>query len=176
MSPAGKLSNVPSNEFSHGVSGDLHGHFSELSRGSMVNIPCSDAIHTEYEISVGKALNGGHKLKSTRPNCLRIVPEVVEHASPGTRGLVVLPFSGHDKHSLKANILAIGAVADQFELSDIAYTLSARRSRFFQRAFVIANSTLPSKVFSPDTAVYGTSPAAKVQRVGFLFTGKSICS
>lgn len=50
-----------------------------------------------------------------------------------TRRLVLLPFSGQDEHSLKANIAAVANVADEYDPADLAYTLSARRSRFFQR-------------------------------------------
>jgi acyl transferase domain-containing protein len=47
-----------------------------------------------------------------------------------TPRLVLLPFSAHDEYSLNRNINAIGDVMARYALSDLAYTLSPRRSKF----------------------------------------------
>ncbi|KAL8886198.1 MAG: hypothetical protein Q9215_006064 [Flavoplaca cf. flavocitrina] len=87
------------------------------------------------------------------------------------RRLVLLPFSGHDDHSLKANIAAISAVADQYNPTDLAYTLSARRSKFFQRAFAIGEPGSLSSALDESQMTLGKS-SASVQKVGFIFTGQ----
>ena len=88
-----------------------------------------------------------------------------------TRRLVLLPFSGHDDYSLKANISVLSSVADQYDPLDLAYTLSARRSKFFQRAFAVADADSPSSALDEATMTFGKSSAA-VQGVGFIFTGQ----
>ncbi|KAL8656993.1 MAG: hypothetical protein Q9226_002364 [Calogaya cf. arnoldii] len=88
-----------------------------------------------------------------------------------TRRLVLLPFSGHDDHSLKANIAAISEVADQYDPADLAYTLSARRSKFFQRAFAIGEPESLGSALDESQVTIGKS-SASVQKVGFIFTGQ----
>ena len=87
------------------------------------------------------------------------------------RRLVLLPFSGHDEHSLKANISAVSEVADQYNPADLAYTLGARRSKFFQRAFAIAEADSPATALRESTMTFGKS-SASAQSVGFIFTGQ----
>ena len=89
----------------------------------------------------------------------------------GVRRLILLPFSGHDDYSLKANISALSSVVDQYNPIDLTYTLAARRSKFFQRAFAVADADSPSSALDEATMTLGkTSPAA--QSVGFIFTGQ----
>lgn len=88
-----------------------------------------------------------------------------------TRRLVLLPFSGHDDHSLKANIAVISEVADQYDPADLAYTLSARRSKFFQRAFAIGEPESLASALNESQMTFGKS-SASVQKVGFIFTGQ----
>jgi acyl transferase domain-containing protein len=102
----------------------------------------------------------------------RGVSEVIERTDAGTRGLVLLPFSGHDDYSIKANISAIGSAVNEHRLSDLAYTLSSRRSRFFQRGFVIVDSENPAARLNLETTTFGKSPNSQIQRIGFIFTGQ----
>ena len=88
-----------------------------------------------------------------------------------TRRLVLLPFSGHDDYSLRANIAAVSVVADQYNPTDLAYTLSARRSKFFQRAFAIGEPDFLSSALDESQMTLGKS-SASVQKVGFIFTGQ----
>lgn len=90
-----------------------------------------------------------------------------------TRSLVLLPFSGHDENALKANISATASVANNFDISDLAYTLGARRSKFFQRAFVIANSDSPAEFLEESRMTFGKTAGSQAQSVGFVFTGMS---
>ena len=88
-----------------------------------------------------------------------------------TRSLVLLPFSGHSELSLNANISSIAEAADQYDVLDLAYTLSARRSKFFHRAFAIANAYSPAAALDPLTMTAGKS-SASIPGVGFIFTGQ----
>lgn len=103
--------------------------------------------------------------------CFGSIPEVVESTSPKTRSLVLLPFSSHDDFSLKANISVMAAAIKEHKLADLAYTLSTRRSRFFQRAFAVVESELPSAALTEDLMPCGKSTGSQVQRICFVFTG-----
>lgn len=72
----------------------------------------------------------------------------------GARRLILLPFSGHDDYSLKANISALSSVAGQYDPIDLAYTLGARRSKFFQRAFAVADVDSPSSALNEATMTF----------------------
>ncbi|KAH6891500.1 thiolase-like protein [Thelonectria olida] len=53
----------------------------------------------------------------------------------------LLPFSAHDEPTLAANVAALKAAGDsQWQLFDLAYTLSARRSQFSHRSFSIISA------------------------------------
>lgn len=51
---------------------------------------------------------------------------------------MILPVSAQDKESLRNGIQALAGVADGFDALDLAYTLSARRSKFYYRGFTVA--------------------------------------
>jgi len=89
-----------------------------------------------------------------------------------TRQLVLLPFSAHTEHSLKANIASIGNVIQHYSLADLAYTLSARRSKFSYRSFALVNSESPSEVLSAETMPWPVQPKTQSLAVGFVFTGQ----
>jgi hypothetical protein len=88
------------------------------------------------------------------------------------RRLVVLPFSAHTEESLNNNIASIQATLGKHSLADLAYTLSARRSRFSHRTFSLAS---PSDLVGSVNVV---APIAKLQSkpkapcLGFVFTGQ----
>jgi len=97
--------------------------------------------------------------------------QLVNSPNAGTRRLVLLPISGHDKHSLKSNISAIAGIVADYHLADLAYTLSSRRSRYFHRGYALVNANTSDKILDIDTATCGKSPSSQVQRIGFVFTG-----
>ncbi|KAJ4382535.1 hypothetical protein N0V85_008540 [Neurospora sp. IMI 360204] len=87
-----------------------------------------------------------------------------------TRSLVLLPLSSHNENSLELNLKALSQVIDKLPLSDVAYTLGARRSRFAQRSFCIVEK---------DKIVEGLAAKSRVVRaplqptnLGFIFTGQ----
>ncbi|KAL8758325.1 MAG: hypothetical protein Q9199_001581 [Rusavskia elegans] len=89
-----------------------------------------------------------------------------------TRNLVLLPFSAHDEYSLKANIVAIRSVIGKLELSDLAYTLSSRRSRFFQRSYAIAGREDTGSTLDSNTMQLEKCPSPQTAQVGFVFSGQ----
>ncbi|KAI2634451.1 hypothetical protein GGS21DRAFT_543554 [Xylaria nigripes] len=83
----------------------------------------------------------------------------------------LLCFSAHDKTTLLRNIAATGAVAHEYHLPDLAYTLNLRRSKFAHRSYVIARAGRESEDFAlPASQAYSVSK--KPVSVGFLFTGQ----
>ena len=104
--------------------------------------------------------------RSTRPRV-----DTTTSITKGARRLILLPFTGHDDYSLKANIPALASVVDQYDPIDLACTLAARRSKFFQLAFAVADADSPSSALDEATMTLGKSfPTA--QSVGFIFTGQ----
>lgn len=93
-------------------------------------------------------------------------------ADAATRQLVLLPFSAHNQASLQANVDALSRVAHKHSLADVAYTLSAKRSRFSHRAYAMVDKSRIEESgpgLSLETKAF-FSPQAL--RVGFVFTGQ----
>lgn len=93
-------------------------------------------------------------------------------ADAATRQLVLLPFSAHNQASLLANVDALSRVAHKHSLADVAYTLSAKRSRFSHRAYAVVDKSRiegSGPGLSLETKAF-FSPQAL--RVGFVFTGQ----
>ena len=105
------------------------------------------------------------------PASTQTLVDSIKLTENSARRLILFPFSGHDDYSLKANISALSSVADQYDPIDLAYTLCARRSKFFQRAFAVADTGSPSSAFDEATMTFGKS-SATTQSVGFIFTGQ----
>ena len=97
-------------------------------------------------------------------------PKLTATTKATTRQLVLLPLSAHNENSLKLNVNALLQVIDEFSLADIAYTLSARRSKLAQRSFCIVDKSdiVQSLVVDrkPIRAPLQTS------NLGFVFTGQ----
>ncbi|KAI1356404.1 hypothetical protein F5Y01DRAFT_309815 [Xylaria sp. FL0043] len=84
----------------------------------------------------------------------------------------LIPFSAHDEKTLQANYDKLATCCDRWALGDIAYTLSARRSLFQQRSFVIAaddeSTILPNEM----PKAVKVPAAAAAPDIGFVFTGQ----
>ena len=89
-----------------------------------------------------------------------------------TRSLVLLPFSSHDDFSLKANIGAIRDIIQEHEISDLAYTLSSRRSRFFQRGFAVVDAANATVALDPGAMKLEKCPNPQTARICFVFSGQ----
>lgn len=93
-------------------------------------------------------------------------------ADAATRQLVLLPFSAHNQASLIANVDALSRVAHKHSLADVAYTLSAKRSRFSHRAYAVVDKSLVEES-GPDLSLETkTFFSPQALRVGFVFTGQ----
>ncbi|KAJ6015189.1 PKS-like enzyme, partial [Penicillium herquei] len=83
----------------------------------------------------------------------------------------LLVLSANDETSLKAYVdrLRTHLINPQVRvsLSDLAYTLSDRRTRHFHRAFQVSQTS----AFNPNALCYG-KPGANPPRIGFVFTGQ----
>jgi acyl transferase domain-containing protein len=82
-------------------------------------------------------------------------------------------FSAHDEKTLRKNINAIASVVLNYSLSDIAYTLSDRRSRFSARTFAIASdaSECVATLLQESKIAVSTKKSAE-PTLAFMFTGK----
>ncbi|TGJ83710.1 hypothetical protein E0Z10_g5040 [Xylaria hypoxylon] len=83
----------------------------------------------------------------------------------------LLCFSAHDKPTLLRNVAAIGAVAHDYFLTDLAYTLNLRRTKFAHRAYVVAREGREPEAFCKVASQAG-STSKKPVSIGFLFTGQ----
>ncbi len=84
----------------------------------------------------------------------------------------LLPFSAHDKPTLKRNIEAHGAVASRYNLLDLSYTLANRRTHFASRGIVVASYANIETVFETNLQEFIFAEKKKTPTVGFVFTGQ----
>jgi acyl transferase domain-containing protein/NADPH:quinone reductase-like Zn-dependent oxidoreductase len=88
----------------------------------------------------------------------------------------LLPFSAHDKPTLLRNLDAHAKVVSQYNLLDLSYTLSNRRSVLLNKGFTVAShETLDdafSNVATSFTFADGKKRGPKPPTVGFVFTGQ----
>ncbi|KAL8771520.1 MAG: hypothetical protein Q9194_004856, partial [Teloschistes cf. exilis] len=83
----------------------------------------------------------------------------------------LLPFSAHDKATLKSNIDAHGKVADRYALLDLSYTLANRRSQLSSRAFTVTSHANLEHVFNQQEG-FRFAEKKKAPTIGFAFTGQ----
>ncbi|KAK3168679.1 Type I Iterative PKS [Lepraria neglecta] len=84
----------------------------------------------------------------------------------------LLPFSAHDKQSLKRNIEAYGGIADSYNLLDLSYALANRRTHFPSRGIVVASHANINNVFKDNLKEFVFAEKKRTPTVGFLFTGQ----
>ncbi|KAK7915179.1 type I iterative PKS [Apiospora marii] len=86
---------------------------------------------------------------------------------------IVLVFSANDPKSLTGYVKSLNAhlqnPAVSIDVGDLAYTLSERRSRHYNRAFALVRSS--SETINPNTLVQG-KPVSSPPRIAFVFTGQ----
>nr|URT29632.1 AmpB [Beauveria felina] len=148
-----------SNGYANGFNGHTNGHANGTN-----GHPNGTNGHTNGHHNGGQ--NGNPTQHNPIINSLQLAPS----PNAATRQLVLLPISAHNENSLELNLNALSRVIDKFPLADIAYTLSARRSRFAQRSFSIIDK---------DNVTQSLTLATKVARaplqtpnIGFIFTGQ----
>ncbi|PBP25423.1 putative polyketide protein [Diplocarpon rosae] len=85
----------------------------------------------------------------------------------------LLCISGHDKTTLARNVAALGRVASNYYLTDLAHTLNLHRTKFSHRAFTVAREGQEAEAFAPSAVQTGVAPKnLKHTEIGFLFTGQ----
>ncbi|KAI1503152.1 hypothetical protein F5X99DRAFT_425953 [Biscogniauxia marginata] len=82
-----------------------------------------------------------------------------------TRGLNV-----HERTHLKANVERHRAVASQYDLLDLAFTLGTRRSFFFNRGYTIASADTITENLDADEMTFGKR--GNGSKIAFIFTGQ----
>jgi acyl transferase domain-containing protein len=94
-----------------------------------------------------------------------------DYSTPAASRPFLVGFSAHDRPTLERNIAAHAAVAEEFYLADLAYTLLARRSRFSTRAFTVASEPHVAADFDLSAFTIGNAPRT-APSLGFIFTGQ----
>ncbi|KAI3343473.1 putative polyketide synthase [Ustulina deusta] len=84
----------------------------------------------------------------------------------------LLPFSAHDKSTLKRNIEAHGKVVGSYNLLDLSYTLANRRSVLQSKAFTVASHATLGQVFDNTASSFNFAEHQKPPTLGFVFTGQ----
>ncbi|KAI9730793.1 MAG: hypothetical protein M1818_008073 [Claussenomyces sp. TS43310] len=87
----------------------------------------------------------------------------------------LLPFSAHDKPTLLRNIEAHAKVVSNYQLLDLSYTTSKRRSILSNRAFTVTSHKALDDVFSNATSSFIFADSKKrmtTPTLGFVFTGQ----
>ncbi|GAB1213228.1 hypothetical protein ATERTT37_002377 [Aspergillus terreus] len=98
---------------------------------------------------------------------VRITRRALERNRP-----FLLPFSAHDKPTLKRNIEAHGAVVQQYNLLDLSYTLANCRTRFPSRAFVVTTNAQKEATFGDNLQQFVFANKNKAEALAFVFTGQ----
>ncbi|KAL6861988.1 KR domain-containing protein [Trichoderma novae-zelandiae] len=84
----------------------------------------------------------------------------------------LLPFSAHDKATIRRNIDAHGKVASKYSLLDLSYTLGNRRSMLASKGFTVASYNSLSNVFEHVAENFTFADKKSIRSIGFVFTGQ----
>ncbi|KAI1203321.1 hypothetical protein F5X97DRAFT_330342 [Nemania serpens] len=82
----------------------------------------------------------------------------------------LLPFSAQDFPSLKANVERHRAVVSEYDMLDLSFTLSNRRSFFFNRGYAIASAATVVDDLDADEMTFGKR--GNGANIAFIFTGQ----
>ncbi|KAK4243208.1 hypothetical protein C7999DRAFT_36471 [Corynascus novoguineensis] len=85
----------------------------------------------------------------------------------------LLPFSAHDKATLRRNIDALGHVASDYNLVDLSHTLANRRSILASKAYAVASHEALDSIFSSvgESFVFAETKTP-ARELAFVFTGQ----
>ncbi|KAK0644424.1 lovastatin nonaketide synthase [Cercophora newfieldiana] len=115
--------------------------------------------------------------RQPKPNRLKPAPRLKPTRLRGAMARnrpFLLPFSARDNATLRRNINALGSVASEYDLLDLAYTLGNKRTRFSSRGIVVASAASLKDVFSEDLSklTFLETRSSKKPTLGFVFTGQ----
>ncbi|KAK8112196.1 uncharacterized protein PG998_008653 [Apiospora kogelbergensis] len=88
------------------------------------------------------------------------------------RSQFLLPFSAHNESTLKKNIAAIREVAGNYDILDMAYTLSHRRSKFASRVCIVASQDNVIDSLNVESLAISKAKGSRDLKLGFVFTGQ----
>lgn len=98
--------------------------------------------------------------------------DIQESSFPNTkRQHFLLPFSAHDPDTLKANIRKLAEGSRKYDLLDLSFTLSGRRSLLAKRAFAIVKQSSLDIDLEEDSIIFGDAKDILQPRTAFVFTG-----
>ena len=83
----------------------------------------------------------------------------------------LLPFSAHHSDTLKANIKKLAEGSQNYDLLDLSFTLSGRRSLLAKRAFAIAKQSSLDIDLEENSVIFGDAKDTQQPRAAFVFTG-----
>ncbi|KAJ8123127.1 hypothetical protein ONZ43_g846 [Nemania bipapillata] len=137
---------------------------------------CNADMIIDYESNVysnGKVNGNGSSIRDGmamghRPIVKKLKSQSTINAT--TRQFVILPLSAHSEGSFKLNLDTLPLAIRNYPLADIAYTLSAKRSRFAYRSFCIVNKDQPPENLTVDRKI--TRAPLQPSNIGFVFTGQ----
>ena len=96
-----------------------------------------------------------------------------DHVIWPSRTRFLLPFSAHDEKTLHKNFTSLREISSRWDLADIAYTLSERRSMLTHRAFVVAGVGKTSEILETGKLTVTRKQGSAHPVTGFVFTGLS---
>ncbi|KAK7418008.1 hypothetical protein QQZ08_011405 [Neonectria magnoliae] len=84
---------------------------------------------------------------------------------------LLVTMSAHDEKTLKCNIQAHQAVAGDYHLVDLAYSLNQRRSQLASRGYTVAEAGREAEAFDTSNFSYGTK-LSRPAKIGYVMTGQ----
>jgi acyl transferase domain-containing protein len=84
----------------------------------------------------------------------------------------LLPFSAHDEQTLQANYVALAKSIITWDLVDVAFTLSSRRTFLSYRSFAITNGEEAQNGLPVEKVSATKKRASVTPTLGFVFTGQ----
>ena len=126
----------------------------------------------------------GYKSFTKRKQIVSSPPTVVEDAPEslgtiGTNGATfsikertefLLPFSAADFPTLKNTVSRTREVAEEYDLSDLAFTLSSHRSSFYNRGYATVSQGTADEDLEDSQMTYGKR--GNGAKICFIFTGR----
>ncbi|KAK8080853.1 hypothetical protein PG997_008671 [Apiospora hydei] len=119
----------------------------------------------------GAAMEDGNPLRDqVRRDQRQDLERMTTSETAATRRRVLLPLSANSAASLKLNIEALTQASSEASLADLAYTLSAKRSKLPHRTFrVVSPDSMEEDMLIDKRPIKGPAQPTKL---GFIFTGQ----
>ncbi|KAL8702745.1 MAG: hypothetical protein Q9201_004084 [Fulgogasparrea decipioides] len=150
---------------------------SPLFLGAIVTKPSSwpTALHRASINSFGYGGANAHAILESVESFLPGYSEAHrERAKTDPRKIYVLPFSASTVQSLEARILDLAKrlhEGQSYNFGDLGHTLSDRRSKLFEKGFLLASETNAKTDFALDNLVR-PKQTLPLLKLGFIFTGQ----